>query len=87
MNQILKKPLKAVRGLGFAGLFVALATMSLNAQTGTIQIGSGTTNTNYNSGSIPIQNYVYGYSQQIVSAAEYTAGGGITGNMDVSEYW
>jgi|GEM_PF-439406 len=79
MKRIFKKPLGAVRTLG---LFVALTTMSLNAQNiGTIQIGSGTTNTNGNGSGIPMTNYNYSYTQQLVTAAEYSANNGIAGNI------
>jgi len=73
MKQILKKPLQAVQILG---LLVA-TTMGLNAQTGTIQIGSGT-----NTGSIiPVAAWDYTYSQQIVTASEYIAENGVAGNI------
>jgi len=60
----------------FLLLFV---THTLKAQT--MQIGSGTTNTNYLSTTIPLQSFSYGYSQQIVNAQEFSLAGGIAGNI------
>jgi len=76
MKRILKKPLRVAQ---IFGLLVA-STVGLNAQ-GTIQIGSGTQTTLPGSTTIPVTNRNYSYSQQIVTAAEYTAGGGIAGNI------
>jgi len=48
------------------------------AQT-TVQIGSGTQTTPYNSTTFPIDNYHYTYGQQIVNLVEYVSGGGGAG--------
>jgi len=73
MKQILKKPLRVAQ---IFGLLVA-TTMGLNAQTGTIQIGSGT-----NTGStMPVTVWDMMYSQQIVTATEYATGNGLAGNI------
>ncbi|WP_162927098.1 fibronectin type III domain-containing protein [Flavobacterium psychrotrophum] len=52
--------------------------MGINAQTGTIQIGSGTaTNT-----TMPINSYFgYNYTQQIITKAEYNVAQGTAGNI------
>lgn len=55
-------------------------------QLGTIQIGSGTATSN-GSQAIPVTNYDYNYSQQIVTAAEYAAGGGVAGNITKIRYY
>jgi len=73
MKRILKKPLRAVQ---IFGLLVA-TTMGLNAQTGTIQIGSGTST----GSTIPVAAWDVTYSQQIVTASEYGAGNGVAGNI------
>jgi len=68
-------------------MFLTLTAMSLEAQnTGTIQIGSGETNTPYGNVTIPITNYSYSYSQQIVTATEYSLAGGIAGNITKIRY-
>src|SRR5690606_2035926 len=53
---------------------------------GTIQIGSGS-ETNTGSTAIPVSNYIYNYSQQIVTAAEYSAGGGVVGEITKIRYY
>src|SRR5690606_37922999 len=50
-----------------------------------IQIGSGTGTSNGTS-TIPVSNYNYNYSQQIVTAAEITAGGGSAGQLTKLRY-
>jgi len=74
MKQILKKPLGVARIFG-----LLLATnLGLNAQTVTVQIGSGTST----GSQIPVASgYDYTYSQQIVTAAEFAAGNGAAGNI------
>lgn len=68
--------------LGFLVLF-ALTSVTGFAQ-GTIGIGSGTA-TNQN---VPINSCMgYNYSQQIVTAAEYGAGGGVAGNITKIRYY
>lgn len=54
-----------------------------NAQT--IQIGSGTGTISAGSG-IPVTNFDYTYSQQIISAAEYAAQGGVAGPISKIRY-
>jgi hypothetical protein len=51
----------------------------------TVTIGSGTGTTS-GSAAIPITNYVYNYSQQIVTAAQITAGGGAAGNITIIRF-
>src|SRR5690606_15006989 len=50
-------------------------------QTGTIQIGSGTATTAAFNNTVPITNYVYSYCQIIVTAEDYSAGGGVAGEI------
>ena len=65
---------------------LSLFALTVNAQT--VQIGSGTTTTSAGSGTIPVTNYVYSYSQQLVTAAEFTAGGGpSSGNIVTLRYF
>lgn len=52
---------------------------------GTIQIGSGL-NTSSGESGLPVTNYDYSYTQQIVSATEYAAGGGDLGNITKLRY-
>lgn len=63
-------------------MLILVGQMGFAQTTGTIQIGSGT-GTNNN---IPIASWVYNYNQQIVTAAEYAAGGGSTGNITKIRY-
>jgi len=77
MKHILKKPFGVARIFGL----MLVTTLGLNAQTGTIQIGSGTTATFYSTPTTPIYYYHYLYSQQIVKASEYTLGGGVAGDI------
>lgn len=52
---------------------------------GTIQIGSG--NETANGGlALPVTNYDYSYSQQIVSASEFATAGGVVGNITKIRY-
>ncbi|WP_026991521.1 GEVED domain-containing protein [Flavobacterium subsaxonicum] len=63
------------------GLLVLYALMSVTvgySQTGTINIGSGTAT----GGIFPINScWGYNYSQQIVTASEFAAGGGVSGQI------
>lgn len=63
-------------------LFVAMFCMMLSTSTFfgqvTVQVGSGTT-TITGSAAMPVSNYVYNYNQQLISAAQYAAGGGEVG--------
>jgi len=59
----------------FAGQIMSGQTM------GTIQIGSGSGTTASASLTIPVTNYVYSYTQHIVTAAEYAGGGGVAGDI------
>lgn len=52
---------------------------------GTIQIGSGL-NTSSGESGLPVTNYDYSYTQQIVSATEYAAAGGDLGNITKLRY-
>jgi len=57
MKRILKKLLRVAQILGL----LLASTLGLNAQTGTIQIGSGTTATSYTDVTTPIHYYDYMY--------------------------
>jgi|GEM_PF-2746995 len=59
----------------FAGQIMSGQTM------GTIQIGSGSGTTASASLTIPVTNYVYSYTQHIVTAAEYAGAGGVAGDI------
>lgn len=78
-----KSPVKNKRWLGLLSCCLFLfASLITHAQTmGTIQIGSGTGTTASGSTTIPVTNYVYSYTQHIVTAAEYGSGGGAVGNI------
>src|SRR5690606_2426072 len=67
----------------FAGY---LPTYAQNPNVGTIQIGSGTS-TITGSSALPVTNYNYTYSQQIVSADEYEAGLGVPGPITKIRYY
>jgi large repetitive protein len=67
--------------LTLVALFLAL---SVNAQ-GTVGIGTGTAN---GASLLPINScYGYNYTQQIVTASEYAAGGGVAGNITKIRYY
>ncbi len=66
-------------------LFIIACNFNSHAQLGTIQIGSGTATT-IGSSAIPVTNYDYSYSQQIVTAAEFTGAGGAVGNITKMRY-
>ena len=53
-----------------------MGTSGFAQETGTIQVGSGT-GTVSGSSAAPISNYVYNYSQQIITASQYAIGGGL----------
>lgn len=57
-----------------------VSSLAFAQTTGTIQIGSGSGTWNYSLG-IPVTNYNYSYSQQLITAAEYTSGGGVAGTI------
>lgn len=63
-----------------------LPVYSQDPTIGTIQIGSGTT-TITGSNALPVTNYNYTYSQQIVSASEYGAGLGVAGPITKMRYY
>lgn len=63
-----------------------LPVYSQDPTIGTIQIGSGTT-TITGSNALPVTNYNYTYSQQIVSASEYGAGLGVAGPITKIRYY
>jgi len=67
-------------------LIACVLFLQATALTQTIQIGSGENNYGYYNNTLPIQNYDYGYSQQIVSATEYALGGGTAGNITKIRY-
>ena len=61
--------------MSFCLLFL-MGTSGFAQETGTIQVGSGT-GTVSGSSAAPISNYVYNYSQQIITASQYAIGGGL----------
>ncbi|RZL19436.1 MAG: T9SS type A sorting domain-containing protein [Pedobacter sp.] len=61
-------------------LFFAGQLMS-GQNMGTIQVGSGSGTTASGSLTIPVTNYVYSYTQHLVTAAEYAGGGGVQGSI------
>ena len=66
---------------------VSLSNTSMNAQNiGTYQIGSGT-NTINGGTAMPVTNYDYTYSQQIIKASEISNAGGVTGNITKIKYY
>src|SRR5690606_25325739 len=69
--------------LGFCMLLLS-GQMSF-AQTGTTQIGAGTQTTT-GAAAMPVSNYVYNYSQQIVTSSEYASAGGTIGNITKIRY-
>ncbi|RZM04672.1 MAG: hypothetical protein EOO88_55880, partial [Pedobacter sp.] len=82
-NTYLKMQLGSVTSLRYLCLsllaFCMLLPASVMAQTGTIGIGTGTANGSTN---LPItSNWGYSYSQQIVTASEFVAGGGAAGQI------
>ncbi|MFP9116126.1 beta strand repeat-containing protein, partial [Flavobacterium sp. RHBU_3] len=65
-------------------LLVTLCSLPAIAQTGTIQIGSGTTTTS----TLPIYScYGYTYSQQIVTKAQFASGGGAAGQISKIRFY
>jgi len=77
------KSLKRWRS-GLMALFALLCVTAGFSQTGTIGIGSGAATNVY----MPIRAYYgYSYSQQIVTAAEYSAGGGVAGQITKIRYY
>lgn len=60
-------------------LYALFSVTAGQGQTGTVEIGSGTASNSY---LMPAYtNYGYSYSQQIVKAGEYSASGGVAGNI------
>ncbi|MCW4470750.1 GEVED domain-containing protein [Flavobacterium sp. MFBS3-15] len=60
-------------------LYALFSVTAGQGQTGTVEIGSGTTSNSY---LMPAYtNYGYNYTQQIVKASEYSASGGVAGNI------
>jgi len=74
-----KLPQKMVQITTSLAVLLVSVSMGLNAQS--VHIGTGGTNTDYAATTIPVQSLSYGYSQQIVTAAEFSAGGGQAGNI------
>jgi len=69
---------------GLMALFALFCVTAGFAQTGTIGIGSGTGTNVY----MPIRAYYgYTYSQQLVTAAEFSAGGGVAGQITKIRYY
>ncbi|NDI99724.1 T9SS type A sorting domain-containing protein [Flavobacterium sp. LaA7.5] len=69
---------------GYLVLFTLMSVTTVFAQTGTINIGTGTST----NGLIPINScYNYNYSQQIVKATNYAAGGGVAGQITKVRYY
>jgi len=59
----------------------------LRAQPGTIPIGEYTpTLAQYGGSSIPVSNFEYSYSQQIITSNDFALGGGTTGNITAIRY-
>ncbi len=69
----------------FYCLLFLISPIVFGQATGTIQIGSGT-NTSSGGLGLPVTNYDYSYSQQIISASEYASSGGIAGNITKLRY-
>ena len=71
-------------------LMLSLFAFGLNfvayGQLGTVQIGSGTS-TSTGSQAIPVTNYDFNYSQQIITAAQYEAAGGAAGQITKIRYY
>ncbi len=75
----------SLRMLGLLALFAMLPVTQGHSQTGTVGIGSGTAN---NSFYLPMRAYYgYSYTQQIVSASEYAASGGVAGPITKMRYY
>ena len=82
----MRKPYKRVIYSLMMLLSLGLSLASYG-QLGTIQIGSGTATIN-GGAAIPVTNFNYTYSQQLVTAAEYVAGGGAaTGQITKIRYY
>jgi hypothetical protein len=76
---------KNLRFWHFCLMAFLLSVTGMFAQTGTIGIGNGTA---VNSYLIPVYtNYGYNYTQQIVTASEYSASGGVAGNITKIRYY
>ena len=72
--------------LGFLSFCMLLLFGQISfAQTGTIQIGSGTETTT-GGAAIPVSNWVNNYNQQIITAVEYAAAGGASGDITKIRY-
>ena len=66
-------------------MMILVAPTGFGQTTGTIQIGAGNGTVN-GSTAIPVSNYVYNYSQQIVTASEFAQGGGVAGDITKIRY-
>ena len=70
--------------MGYLVLFALMSVTTAYPQTGTINIGTGTST----NGLMPINScYNYNYSQQIVKASNYAAGGGVAGQITKVRYY
>lgn len=77
---------KTKQWLGWLSFCIMMVTGQFGfAQTGTIQIGSGT-QTSTGTAAIPVANYSFNYNQQIVTANEYGLAGGGTGLITKIRY-
>ncbi len=83
---ILKGKAKSVESILLLLLTLFFGHVVFGQTTGTIQIGSGTETGNGGT-TIPVTNYNYSYSQQIVTAAEYSVGGGAAGPITKIRYY
>lgn len=73
--------------LFFIALFsIVILTPTNGFGQGTVQIGSGTGTVSGGAG-IPVSNYVFNYNQQLVTADEYSAGGGVAGDITKIRYY
>ncbi|MBE99590.1 MAG: hypothetical protein CMP77_06365 [Flavobacterium sp.] len=71
--------------LGYLVLIALMSVTAAFAQTGTIGIGSGTATS---ANRVPIYScYNFNYSQQIITASEFAAGGGVAGPVTKVRYF
>ena len=83
---ILRGKTKSLGGVLLLLMTLFLGHVVFGQTTGTIQIGSGT-DTGSGGTTIPVTNYNYSYSQQIVTAAEYALGEGVAGPITKIRYY
>ncbi|AWH85634.1 hypothetical protein HYN59_11180 [Flavobacterium album] len=76
---------KNLRFWHFCLMLYALFSVTGGYAQGTISVGSGTANSSFY---MPVRAYYgYSYTQQIVTASEYAAGGGVAGNITKIRYY